>query len=674
MSIHARDSLPRPRSRARRPAPKALEARVAPASAFPLGAMPTVALVGETLTVEGTPGPDRIVIVPSGTSGAVRVLANGRVSERLGPVGAIRIDGGAGDDLLVVGGRVAAPSRINGGDGDDRIRGGLGADLIDGGAGDDLVFGSPGRDALETGPGLNRLHVPQSLGAIRVGPSAGGAAFRSLSRGYTLRPIGDSATADPGPLVVGASDLADPAIVALLQRSYGAGHPVALTNANADEAEVLRGLLEHRGGTGMAVGVDRADLVTFQRALRADGRPHSSTGVLFPRQEAAATDGSRLGTALGRFRSEQARLEWLTARFSATPIVPETMPVDSSSSPLAATSVVASAGDGVPPELTTIAESLSTSSQGADSLGNSVLNEITAWAARSFVNGEDIYYVQQTTENQAVLGYAMNGFPYGANTWTNIAASSLTPQTPTLLGSSPQSTSVTETLTRGVSFTIGGSVGWNQTQGLNASVSGGLTISNSTTYPVPPVDVTNQSNLITGVPEWSYDINLTDFEKANPGALHDTANFEFDWVWSVPFSSYTSGQDAVTITAGASESFNYGTFGDGPPTQLNVATQGQLEMPLPFGNTFALQEPVVQGLDQTVVRPGNTFTIQGEGLYPALITSVLIGGTPLTTSQYTTVSDTMIQVVAPNQPGRSQPVVVQTSEGLSNADRTITIR
>jgi hypothetical protein len=45
----------------------------------------------------------------------------------------------------------------------------------------------------------------------------------------------------------------------------------------------------------------------------------------------------------------------------------------------------------------------------------------------------------------------------------------------------------------------------------------------------------------------------------------------------------------------------------------------------------------------------------------------------LTSSQYTTTSDTSITVVAPAQSGDSLPVVVQTAQGLSNDDVTITI-
>ena len=73
------------------------------------------------------------------------------------------------------------------------------------------------------------------------------------------------------------------------------------------------------------------------------------------------------------------------------------------------------------------------------------------------------------------------------------------------------------------------------------------------------------------------------------------------------------------------------------------------------------------------VAAGGKFTITGTGLYPFLVEDVLIGGTPLATAAFTVVSDTEIEVVAPNTPGAAQKVVVKTSQGLSNDTVTINI-
>jgi hypothetical protein len=97
-------------------------------------------------------------------------------------------------------------------------------------------------------------------------------------------------------------------------------------------------------------------------------------------------------------------------------------------------------------------------------------------------------------------------------------------------------------------------------------------------------------------------------------------------------------------------------------------------VPLPFGQTFALQPPVVLSVSPTCVTAGKTFTINGTGLYPSLVSSVLIGGTPLSSAQYKKPGDTRISVVAPNQPAvDAQPVVVNTGVDQSNDSVTIEI-
>src|SRR5215467_8204478 len=86
---------------------------------------------------------------------------------------------------------------------------------------------------------------------------------------------------------------------------------------------------------------------------------------------------------------------------------------------------------------------------------------------------------------------------------------------------------------------------------------------------------------------------------------------------------------------------------------------------------FCVAEP---GANPNCVLPGSTFAINGTGMYPALVTGVVIGGMPLTASQYSKGSDALLQVIAPNQPSEvPQPVVVQTALGLSNSNVTIEI-
>jgi hypothetical protein len=94
----------------------------------------------------------------------------------------------------------------------------------------------------------------------------------------------------------------------------------------------------------------------------------------------------------------------------------------------------------------------------------------------------------------------------------------------------------------------------------------------------------------------------------------------------------------------------------------------------PFGDTFALQKPMVLSVNPTCALAGTNFAINGTGMYPKLVTGIVIGGVTVGQKQYSTTSDTLIQVAAPNQPSEAlQPVVVQTAEGLSNSNVTIEI-
>jgi hypothetical protein len=97
-------------------------------------------------------------------------------------------------------------------------------------------------------------------------------------------------------------------------------------------------------------------------------------------------------------------------------------------------------------------------------------------------------------------------------------------------------------------------------------------------------------------------------------------------------------------------------------------------VPTPFGDLYQLGDPVVSGVSSATVKPGQTFTIEGQALYPSLIESVLIGGEPLTSSNFRSISDTEIEVVAPNLRGSALPVVVKTSQGYSNANISINIK
>jgi hypothetical protein len=272
------------------------------------------------------------------------------------------------------------------------------------------------------------------------------------------------------------------------------------------------------------------------------------------------------------------------------------------------------------------------------------------------------------------------------------AALANTPQAVTTLSPSPPTTLESTTYTSGESETLGGSFGFNQAQGLNASISGSVTISNSESVTVPPVVVNYNGDPSTATTVWDATIKfprpgLTAIPSnisvmpANgclpfpppAGCYLTTVTFFNQWIWEVPFSAYSTGQQTITFTTGATLSNpdpDPHIFRPVGPVNLNSV------VPLPFGDTFVLQEPVVTGVSPSCVNSGDQFTIQGTGFYPSLVQSVLIGGTPVSPANITTVSDTQINVVAPDTiecHGTGCTVAVQTTQGTSNTNFTIVI-
>jgi Ca2+-binding RTX toxin-like protein len=72
-------------------------------------------------------------------------------------ISGISYNGGAGDDVVVIGRDVPAPATLRGGPGNDLLVGGAGNDKLIGGPGDDTLIGRGGDDSLYGGPGDDKL-------------------------------------------------------------------------------------------------------------------------------------------------------------------------------------------------------------------------------------------------------------------------------------------------------------------------------------------------------------------------------------------------------------------------------------------------------------------------------------------------------------------------------------
>ena len=138
----------------------------------------------------------------------------------------------------------------------------------------------------------------------------------------------------------------------------------------------------------------------------------------------------------------------------------------------------------------------------------------------------------------------------------------------------------------------------------------------------------------------------------------------------MPFAAYAAGQTSIEFATASTLFASIPTGGGGVevdylPVNLNST------VPTPFGGVFSLQQPMVTSVSTDEVDPGQTFTIQGSGLYPSLVTGVLIGGQALPEANFQVVSDTETTVVAPDTASDDLPVVVQTTQGVSNDNVTM---
>ncbi len=108
--------------------------------------------VTEILFIGGTDQADRIDIAPTADTGddptALTLILNGGQVIDTGPVHAILIATGDGDDTVVINSAVTTPVAVFAGGGDDSVTGGSGGDYLDGGLGDDTLAGGAGNDTV----------------------------------------------------------------------------------------------------------------------------------------------------------------------------------------------------------------------------------------------------------------------------------------------------------------------------------------------------------------------------------------------------------------------------------------------------------------------------------------------------------------------------------------------
>lgn len=571
------------------------------------------------LIINGTDHPDHIAVSAGEASNFVHVKWNGEGLGRFGPISGIVLRGNGGDDVLIIESGVHLPAVVDGGGGDDCVQGGSGGDQLFGGDGDDVLIAGTGRPALKGGSGNDRIIVPQHMGTLQFAPSADSGLLTLLGDLYDLQPMSTasaSSNGTPSPIILGAADLAAQQSLSQSQSLLGgartAGQSVVITNATYADSENLRLLLGHpnaaTGSDGNQPGFGAngtAPLVFFRTTPRPGTQAFNySTGFL-----ASVPDAM-----------DDSTIEWLSQIFSTTAIVPQA-PRDSSSN-----------------DLLKLANSYMSTARWVVG-GSPIQITNSAWAVRSFSNQADYYYFLQEVDYQS-LESGQNSSDW---VWTDINPNNQKGKSPIVIQTSPESTQCSESTTSSLTWSVGGSAGWNYVQIANATLTGGVSVTNSRTITCPNTEITNQTDIAHGVPYWAYSTN---------NRRAGTYTYYNQWIWQVAFSQYDEGQLDMKALASS----------DGLSMWSTV--------PLPFGDTFALQKPAVTSVSPACVNTGNTFTINGSGLYPSLLQGVSIYGT---SAQYSSVSDTQLKVIAPLVSGYYLPVVVQTAEGQSNSNITIEI-
>ncbi|HUC10219.1 MAG TPA: hypothetical protein VL985_07300 [Stellaceae bacterium] len=321
--------------------------------------------------------PNHIIIKAGAAPGVVEIVFDGKPLGSFGPVARNVVQGGAGEDVMVVEPDVNLPVVLNAGAGDSCLQAGSGPDQLFGGPGNDVLIAGTGRPALDGGPGVNRVVVPQPMGELRVAPSANGELLWEIGSLYWLEPLPGGATASsqeaPSPIILGPADMADASIIPLLKQIYAAGQAIVLANGTADDDTRLRALLSHPNGAESLAEGETADLVFFRQALRPG--PNTSdfnTGVF--RHPANA------GGQFARHKPKEYMIELLSQVFSATAIVPQ-VPNDAPAN-----------------DLTKLANSYTSSALSSDSNGNVIHMVNSVWDVRSFLNQADFYYVFQEAD------------------------------------------------------------------------------------------------------------------------------------------------------------------------------------------------------------------------------------------------------------------------------------
>ena len=129
---------------------------------------------------------------------------------------------------------------------------------------------------------------------------------------------------------------------------------------------------------------------------------------------------------------------------------------------------------------------------------------------------------------------------YGTNAYVNGYEGQEQVSNVNLIQSSPSTTTGSKTVTSGVSYSLSGTVNYSESSGVGGSVTGGMTVSNSTTVNIPDITVQNDVTDVNNA-NWNYTMPCCSgvedgcVNSINAPVLASTSTFQprNQWIWQV---------------------------------------------------------------------------------------------------------------------------------------------
>jgi hypothetical protein len=410
-----------------------------------------------------------------------------------------------------------------------------------------------------------------------------------------------------GPVVMTAADLDNPAVTRLLKDAYGAGKTIAILGATQDEADRF----QHFFGLATTANCEPPNgaqtiAVYGLQASIARRPPLISSYCL-----AGTADLHQRGRD-GR-QARRAVRRWLETTFAAP--APE---------PPAATATDDS--DNIVDMATAYhCNFITTADPDGPESGRTMQIDTYITGARSFDNFQDIYYVendlqyyQGESDNPnyayAVLGVGATGVNFNGG---DVSESKSQPAS-----QSAYISSVTNTTTT----TLSGSIGFNASQGPNATIGGSVTHGKSVALSIPPIMITNNTESVPPLPQWTFQVQ----------AVKKDTNFQpgTSWFWTVPETAYADNGANTTGSLSFRQLISMGGTLDNPLSG-DFAAETTCSAPYPFFGIWQVDPPTILDVSPASVPIGQTFTIEGTEMYAGLVTNVFIEGNAIPASNIT---------------------------------------